>query len=592
MTLPIYTIDLETDPFLEGRFPMPFASGFFDGYHFTHYWGDQCLDPLKTLIETQPPGIIYAHNGGRFDIYYIMDWIAGNPMRVINSRIIEAEMPCMWQEAGETVVGKHSLRDSYAILPFALGSFKGSTQKLNIEIGKLERDRREEHREEIVEYLKRDCTLLWELCSAFHEKFGDKLTIGSTAMKELKRFHKFKNLEPSWDAFIRGGRDAQDHRKLRQGYYYGGRVEYFGETGVHEGDWKIYDINSSYPYSMKTARHPLGHVSRISKTIGPNTCFVKVKGRNYGAFPLRVKGGGLSFCQKYGVFHISIHEYKTARQLGLFKTDQVLLAVDFDEQGSFEEFVDTYYGARLKAKADNDAVNEMFYKLVLNSAYGKFSQNPDRYEDNVVCRAGWQNAPGDQCDCQLQDCECGKWSVKEMSTLHEDEGRNYWVWRRNSEDNSRFNVATGASITGFSRSLLMEAIHLSTRPVYVDTDCVICENLPMALDGTKLGDWKLEAQGTHLAIGGKKLYALLDTVPERIEKAVEIAAAKSKRVEWVDLGGVTPALCVKKANKGVVVTAQEIVEVARGGEVVSRRDAPSFSLSGQYRFLNRVVRAT
>jgi hypothetical protein len=476
-------------------------------------------------------------------------------------------------------------------MPFALGSFKGTTQKIDIDISKLERPCRERYRQEIVEYLERDCTLLWQLCSAFHEKFGDKLTIGSTAMKELKKFHKFKNLSPSWDVFIRGGRDANNPRELRQGYYYGGRVEVLGSTGVHEGDWKIYDINSSYPYSMKTAMHPLGTVSSVGRTITDQTCFVKVRGRNYGAFPMRVKGGGLKFDIKYGVFHVTIHEYRTAIRLGLFKPEAILLTVDFDEQGNFCDFVDTYYSDRLKAKALGDAVNEMFYKFVLNSAYGKFSQNPDRYEDNIICRAGWQNAPGEQCTCRLDACECGLWSVKEMSTLNEQEGKNYWVWRRNSEDHSRFNVATGASITGSSRALLMEAISLSTRPCYCDTDSVICEALSLATEGVDLGEWKLEGVGTHIAIGGKKLYALLDADQSRWEERELGASKNGRQMEYVYLDQ-TKLQCVKKANKGVMVSAQEIVEVAQGGTVTSVRDAPSFSLSGQYRFMRRTVKAT
>jgi len=341
-------------------------------------------------------------------------------------------------------------------------------------------------------------------------------------------------------------------------------------------------------------------VPSVGKTITSNTCFVKVRGRNYGAFPMRVKGGSLSFSVKYGVFHVSIHEYRMALKLGLFKPDEVLLCVDFDEQGTFAEFVDTYYQARLDASALGDEVNKMFYKLILNSAYGKFSQNPDRYEDNIICRAGWENAPGDQCTCHLDACECGLWSVKEMSTLNEREESNYWVWRKNAEDHSRFNVATGASITGASRALLIEAIHLSSRPCYTDTDCVICEELPLAIGEAGLGDWKLEGVGTHIAIGGKKLYALLDADQSRwAEREFDAAkkgrpiskACSERRLEYCILQG-SECQCVKKANKGVMVTAQEIVEVAEGGVVESIRDAPSFSLSGQYRFMRRTVKAT
>jgi DNA polymerase type B, organellar and viral len=605
----IYTIDLETDPFLEGRFPMPFSSGFYDGQKFTYFWGDDAIPRMRSHIETLPPGIIYAHNGGRFDIYYLMGWIAGRSMRVINSRIISASMACD--------TGDHSLRDSYAIMPFALGSYKGKKRKLEMAYWKLENfpccdlETKQEttvrllHKAEILEYLEMDCVLLWELCSAFHEKFGDKLTIGSTAMKELSKIHSFEKLNPSWDAFIRGGRmPSPNQKEIRHGYYYGGRVECFGK-GIISGDFKIYDVNSMYPFVMKSMRHPIGSISHVGREITEHTCFVKVEGRNYGAFPMRAKDG-LRFDVKYGIFHVTIHEYLMALKYGLFKPRKIILTVDFFEQGTFSEFVDKFYTARQDAKAIDDAINEMFFKLILNSAYGKFSQNPERYEDNVICQAGWENCPGDECFCHTEkckcgcsgarreckiesnDCDCNGWRVKEMSTLFAEESKNYWVWKCNSKDFSRFNVATGASITGASRALLMEAIHLSKRPVYTDTDCVICEDLPIvSIDAKKLGSWKVEGEGTMMAIGGKKMYVLFDENQERISKREIEASVSGKRLEYV--GNLQ---CVKKANKGVSCSARDIFEVANGGVVRAKRDAPTFSLSGDYRFISRDVRMT
>ena len=534
---------------------------------------------MRRFVESLPPGIIYAHNGGRFDIFYIMEWVAGNEMRVINSRVIKAKMLLPDGEA-------HQLRDSYAIMPFALGSYKGSKRKLDIDITKLEGDVRETHRAEILDYLERDCVLLWELTTAFHQKFGDKLTIGSTAMKELSKFHRFQNLSSSWDWYIRGGKKKDG--STQPGYYYGGRVECF-TSGVQSGDFKVYDVNSMYPFVMQSIQHPIGTVSTIGREITPSTCFIKVRGRNHGAFPSRTKSGGIIFNARQGTFTVTIHEYRMALKYGLFETHEILETIDFEQQGTFAEFVDTYYAARLASKALDDAVNEVFYKLILNSAYGKFSQNPDKYEDNIICRAGWEHGPEPRCDCFKDDCECGGWRVKQMSILNEHEHLNYWTWRCNSSDVSRFNVATGASITGASRALLMEAIHLAKRCVYTDTDCVICEELPLlSMDAKKLGAWKLEAEGTAIALGGKKLYALLDLNHTRNQARILAAEKSGKKLEWVTGG----ALCVKKANKGVRVTAQEIVDIARGQTVMSFRDAPSFKLDGSYRFIKRRVRAT
>lgn len=49
-------------------------------------------------------------------------------------------------------------------------------------------------------------------------------------------------------------------------------------------------------------------------------------------------------------------------------------------------------------------------------------------------------------------------------------------------------------------------------------------------------------------------------------------------------------LCVKQANKGVVMTAEEIVRTCMGETITCLRDAPSFKLDGSYKFISRKVR--
>jgi hypothetical protein len=48
------------------------------------------------------------------------------------------------------------------------------------------------------------------------------------------------------------------------------------------------------------------------------------------------------------------------------------------------------------------------------------------------------------------------------------------------------------------------------RPIYCDTDSIICEAFGGNLHDTELGGWKIEAEGDYAAIAGKKLYAVFD----------------------------------------------------------------------------------
>lgn len=530
MKTPIYTFDVETDPFKHGRIPVAFCCGLYDGENYSEFWGKDCIAEMMLQLESMPSGILYAHNGGRFDFFYIMPWILGSEMRIINSRIIKAGI--------QGVYGTHEVRDSYAIMPFALGSYKGADGKKDIEISKLEKAVRNKHKKEILEYLKRDCTFLHTLVTTFTETFGQKtLTIGTASMKQLKKVHSFENLEASDDADI------------RKHYYYGGRVECF-QKGVIKAPkgkpFKVYDVNSMYPYAMKSVLHPIGKPTHESRVIEDSTMFLSVTGHNYGAFPSVVKGK-IMFDVPYGTYHVTRHEWDVACDFGLFDCERVERCVNYDgNTATFEAFVDKFYDLRLAARADKNEMMALFYKFILNSAYGKFGQNPDNYKEYTIT------------DSKTSMREDG-W---EPETL--EYGDNYVVWSKPTNDTSRYNVATGASITGAARSILLRAIATAERPLYCDTDSILCSDLPLARkDSSALGAWKEEVRCTSAAIAGRKLYALFDG-----EK------------------------CVKQANKGVAVSAIDIWNVCCGDTVESKRDAPSFKLDGSHRFISRRVRMT
>ena len=528
--VPIYTCDLETDPFVYGRYPQPFSADIYDGRKHVTFWGVDCISHLCDYIESLPPGVIYLHNGGRFDIYYLMRLVRGNPALIINGRIVRT----FCKARGGKM---HEIRDSYAIMPFALAKYK----KDEIDYKLMESDVRNQHREEIVSYLRGDTTYLYELCVAFQEMFGNKLTIGSASMKELQKHHQFESLSNKADG------------EIRSDYYYGGRVQCF-DKGILKGPWKVYDVNSMYPYVMKAFDHPISMPGSNTNKIRKSTCFVKVEGKNYGAFPTRTKQG-LRFDIEEGTFTVSIHEFNAAEAHGLFIPGRIRQCINFGQRANFGGFVDHFYEMREKAKVAGDEMHGLFYKFVLNSAYGKFAQNSDKYMEYCISEG-------------TENLTSKGWTPYETDDISKD--RSYIIWKRkpqlSTERTTRnYNVATGASITGASRAVLLEAIARADTPIYCDTDSIICRNLKhVSLDSKKLGSWKEEAIASTACIGGKKLYALFDG----------------------------KGTCVKQANKGVNLTAQEIRKVCKGATIESKRIAPSFHLDGSYNFITRKVRMT
>jgi hypothetical protein len=527
-TKPIYTLDSETDPFQHGRKPMPFCWGLWDGTKLKVFWGDDCTDQMLTYLDTLPPGLIYMHNGGRFDIYFFMRSILNNPMKIINGRITKAKMKCQR--------GWHEIRDSYAIMPVPLAMAVKTDGKLDIEYWKLEREVRDVHRAEIILYLSRDVELLWKLVVEFVDMFGVQLTIGGTAMKELRKCHEFTRLT------------LDEDRPIRERYFYGGRVECF-ESGIISGAFKVYDLNSAYPDAMMRSLHPVGRCYFTGSKITKDTCFVTATGYSRGAFPVRPVKGNLNFDHGYGTFHVSIHEWNMAEELGLFDCDAILDCQEFEAKATFEEFVSKFYTLRMEAQDAGDEIKKLFYKLVMNSAYGKFAQSSENY-----------------CEFRLTDetenLYALGWDLYMVHGSSANPRENWVIWSKPSLDETMYNVATGCSITGAVRATLMRAISVAQRPIYCDTDSLICEHLSLDT-GKGLGQWKLEAECNYIAMAGKKLYAL-----------------------FMD-GDV-----VKQANKGVNISAADIVRVCEGAEVECLRDAPSFKLDGSHRFIDRVVRMT
>jgi hypothetical protein len=421
-------------------------------------------------------------------------------------------------------------------MPFRLADFKGKTAKLDIDITKLEKKVRQKHRKEIEEYLRMDCVTLHELVTSFISMYGLELTIGTTAMKQLRKVHDFEMLPASKDA------------EIRALYFYGGRVDCL-QSGILRGDFKLYDVNSMYPYVMANYSHPIGAESTVGKRITHETCFITCEGYNHRAFPTREKGGGLDYRKQFGRFHISRHEFDVATRLGLFEPTKIVMCFNWPRQGTFKEFVEKFYGNRNACKAEGDLKGAQLYKAVLVNAYGKFSQNPASYKEYQITEGGvFMDNP---------------WRLNSMVDMNGKPENQFMVWTKPSLDASRFNVATGASITGAARAVLMEAITTATNPIYCDTDSLLCENLSLDKDASKLGSWKLEATIDEACIAGKKLYAFF-------------------------LNG----KCIKKAHKGFKITGEDIRAVCEGQEVTSYNDAPTFKLDGACNFVKRTVRMT
>lgn len=526
----IGALDFETDPFAPGQVVAPFCAGIFDGIEYHEFWGDDAARLLAEYLLTLPECLIYAHNGGRFDFTFLLPWIAPE-VTIIGNRIVVCR------------IGQVELRDSFAILPVPL---KTAGDKGEIDYAKMRRAVRNRHRPEILLYLKRDCLELHKAVLAYMARFGEKLTMAGAAIRELDRRVEVETGLKSRDVLRRLSM-SQD-ADIRQ-FYFGGRVEAM-EKGVLRGDWEVYDQNSMYPNAMSRFEHPVGN--RWVEGDHIDECdFALVDATARGCFPKRAEDGGLHFPHGRCIFFVTGHEIRAARELGLCTIHAAPRTLRFWERRAFTGFVNHFYGLRMDARAAGDDTGVLHFKLVLNSSYGRFALNPDKLRD-------WRILPNG-AGSPHEDDPARPW---EPSSI----GEGFTVWARPVNDMQKRrairNVATGASITGASRAELMRAIAKAERPIYCDTDSVICRSLDVP-KGKEIGQWKLEATADESAIAGKKVYALFMEGKE-----------------------------VKKASKGTRLTAEEIRQVALGHPTTWYSDRPTMGLAGQQRFMHRTVRMT
>jgi hypothetical protein len=524
----IATIDLETDPFQYQREPAPFAAGFYDGENYQQFWGDDCVKQLLTFLKSYSKSlVIYAHNGGKFDFWYLAHALA-EPLLFIDSRLVKAKL------------FHHEVRDSLKILPVPLAAIQ--KDEINYEL--MERGKREKHKTEILKYLESDCRYLYDAVSAFIMRFGDVLTVGGAAIKELSKHYKIPRISPNNDSLYRS-------------FFHGGRCEVFeiGEIRSKK-KLKLYDVNSLYPYCEASFEHPIGtHDEELTEIPDAPFFLAHICARSKGALPVRTKNG-LTFPHGHVESFCTSHELRMAQKLKLVEITQIIKVYAWNETTTFEKFVNQWSDYKIDAEKRGDSIGRTIGKLIPNNAYGKFAQDPNRFKEFKLFDS-------------LQSC---------IDAQHKPEGAlaDKIIGSVPATITPRMykNVAVAGSITGAGRAVWLHAFASAERPVCGDTDSLWCEDLPLELDQYKLGAWKLEATADRLYVAGKKMYA----------------AWNEQTGFYKSCDGKMQA--IKMASKGVRMKPEDIARVANGEILTIPIDAPSLRIGREAHFIARKIART
>jgi len=407
-----------------------------------------------------------------------------------------------------------------------------------------------------IEYCKRDVEIvlasLKNLLKTIEENdlgyFG--YTIASQSLIAFrKRFLKSKII------IIKNKFISDFERKA----YYGGRVECF-RLGHFDNDVYYHlDINSLYPYVMKTFEMPSGlvriydeiDVSFLEKLLEKYLVIAKVKIKtNNNFYPYRKENKLLFPIGEFWTFLATPEAELALKRKEIVKVDTVFV---YRKEKLFEDFVNFFYSKRIEEKNRGNNIGSTFYKLILNSLSGKFGQRNDNWVfvgfDNNEKEGAFYVYDIDSSERYLFRCINGK--------IEKSEGK--------IEGRYAF-PAISAHITSYGRVRLLELMLKAglENVLYVDTDSLFVnskgfENLKDELDDKEIGKLRLVRKAKNVVIYGLKDYRFDDEIKIKgIRKnAVQIGDRIFKQIE---LYGIRKA--IRDGNLNSVIM-REVIKVLK-----------------------------
>lgn len=299
----------------------------------------------------------FAHFGGRYDLNFVFNYLRDRD-DVSVSFYCSGSMVMQMKIKRNGNITK--LCDSFRLLPAKLRdlgvAFDVKHKKTSYEFTAME------YGKELIEYNEQDCRCLYECLERFYAETGvQSETFASHAMKIFRKDH-LKQL--IW-------KPKQNVLDFVRQSYHGGRVEVF--KAKHDS-LTAYDVNSMYPYVMQFPM-PIEHIGESKRLFDDKYGFVEatVNIRDCYMPSLPVRHGKLYF--PMGVLRgiWTADELHQAEERGA-EIQKIHHAEYFQTEPIFSSYIMKLYELKKIATEPTRTIA----KLLLNSFYGKFGQNPTK----------------------------------------------------------------------------------------------------------------------------------------------------------------------------------------------------------------------
>ena len=495
----LITIDIETFDGLKGS---KFALGSISTYRGTYTFLN-LSDFMNFLLSQNKHKLIFAHNLG-FDGRFILDYASKYSI----------EFDVLFYSAGILQIRLKNykgnwikIRDSYALFPMSQDKL---LESLNLE-RKLEIDF---NKNPSLEQLQKRCEydafslreLLIRINHNLYEIFNvnaiTKFTISRLALTIFRTKYLEFNLENPYLKYNKNLQitsvDVAKYSFVRNAYA-GGRVEVFDLN--LKRNVKSYDINSLYPYVMSKYKIPIAKFHFIRKiTLDKFYDFlytyegfarVRIRVKKDVKIPLLWfrKNGKLLF--PTGEFEntytfVELREALKYNQIEILDVFEIYYAEE--SEILFEHFVRDIYSMRKKMKKEKNPF-EKILKLIMNSLYGKFGQNPEK--NNILFAKNFEQFS--------EYIENGKELLDMELMAFADKSIHY----------SNFMlVHISAYITALARleisRKMIELLEQGKDVLYCDTDSIFTTS--HFETSTELGAWKCEFETSIFRAYAPKVY--------------------------------------------------------------------------------------
>lgn len=354
-----------------------------------------CKDPAHNYQ-------LYFHNL-KFDGSFIINWLLKNGFKWIKDKKDRDDNTfttlitdtgvyysiTIYFTAHSKYNNKITIMDSLKILNFSVDKI---AKDFNLPIRKLSLDydafREKGHQltEEEIAYIRNDVEIMSRALNIMFSQDLTKMTIGSDALNDYKStVSNFNHYFPVLDFQI-----DQDIRKGYKGGFTYLNPKYVGKETT-EG--YVLDKNSMYPSKMKSCRLPIGEPIYFDDKYEKDPLYDLYIQRLSCTFKL--KSNKIPSIQVKNNPSFRVNEYIESTNgdvvtLTLCSPDLELFFENYDVEnlvyqggwkfksakGLFNNYIDKWTAAKIKAKKDGNGALYAIAKLMLNSLYGKFGLNP------------------------------------------------------------------------------------------------------------------------------------------------------------------------------------------------------------------------